>query len=68
MALMDMLNHYGAKAANFSDLGGTAIHEQIEALLYLLENDPNVNVIFINCYGGILNVDKVIATLRLLIK
>jgi succinyl-CoA synthetase beta subunit len=44
-------------------LGGQAIHEQIEALLYLLQNDPNVKVILINVFGGILNVDKVIATL-----
>ena len=68
MALVDVLAHYGAKAANFADLGGSAIHEQIDALLYLLEHDRNVNVIFINCYGGILNVDKVVATLRLAIK
>ena len=68
MAICDMFEEYGAKAANFADLGGSAIHEQIEALLFLLEYDPSVNVIFIRCFGGILNVDKVVATVKLLLK
>ena len=68
MAICDLIEQLGAKPANFSDLGGQAIHEQIEALLYLLQNDPNVKVIFINVFGGILNVDKVIATLKIQIR
>ena len=64
MATCDLLTAYGGQPANFSDLGGSVIHEQIESLLDLLETDKNISVIFVNCFGGIVNVDKIIATLR----
>ena len=33
--------------------------------MHILASDPRVKVILINCYGGILNIEKLIATLRL---
>ena len=33
--------------------------------MFILASDPRVKVIFINCYGGILNAKKLIATLQL---
>jgi len=63
MAANDVLATYGGKSANFVDLGGSAIHEQIDALLHLLNDEKKVRVIFINCYGGIMSMKKVWATL-----
>ena len=68
MATNDAIIHAGGLPANFSDLGGSAIHEQIHALLCLVNNDLNVKVIFIHCYGGITNIKKVFATLAMCLK
>eukprot|EP00354_Favella_ehrenbergii_P001927 CAMPEP_0170471012 /NCGR_PEP_ID=MMETSP0123-20130129/13319_1 /TAXON_ID=182087 /ORGANISM="Favella ehrenbergii, Strain Fehren 1" /LENGTH=144 /DNA_ID=CAMNT_0010738409 /DNA_START=903 /DNA_END=1337 /DNA_ORIENTATION=+ len=65
MATNDMLQLKGGESANFVDLGGSAIHEQIDSVMHILSSDPRVRVIFINCYGGIMNMQKVIATLLL---
>ena len=56
MATNDMLELKGGKSANFVDLGGSAIHEQIDTVLHILSSDPSVKVIFINCYGGLMNM------------
>ena len=63
MTSNDGVATYGGKSANFSDLGGAAIHEQIDMLLQLLNDDNKVRVIFINCYGGLMSMEKVWATL-----
>ena len=68
MATNDAIINAGGLPANFSDLGGSAIHEQIHALLSLVNNDSNVKVIFIHCYGGITNIKKVFATLAMCLK
>jgi len=36
MAMCDLVTQFGGKPANFSDLGGNAIHEQIQQLLTLM--------------------------------
>ena len=63
MATSDALALKGGKAANFADLGGSAIHEQIDSLFYILDTDPKIRVVFINCYGGLLSMKKMVATL-----
>lgn len=63
MATSDALALKGGKAANFSDFGGSAIHEQIDTLFYILDTDPKVRVIFINCYGGLMSIKKIAAVL-----
>lgn len=61
MATMDIIQYTGGSAANFLDVGGGANQQQIEAAFAILLADPNVKVIFINIFGGILRVD-VLAT------
>ena len=57
MATMDIIQYAGGSAANFLDVGGGANQQQIEAAFKILTADPNVKVIFINIFGGILRVD-----------
>lgn len=63
MATSDSIALKGGQAANFSDLGGSAIHEQIDSLIYILDSDPKVRVVFLNCYGGLMSMRKMIAVL-----
>lgn len=59
MATMDLLNFSGVPAANFLDLGGGADQERISRALDILFNDPGVETVFINIFGGILSCEKV---------
>ena len=54
MATMDIIKHYGGNPANFLDVGGSAEDEQMIEAIKLLNNDPEVDAIFINIFGGIL--------------
>jgi succinyl-CoA synthetase beta subunit len=66
MATNDLIEQMGGKPASFIDLKGSAYHEQIETLIDLVNFDKKVKVIFINCFGGALNVDKVANSLIML--
>mmetsp|Transcript_4575 Transcript_4575/g.4307 ORF Transcript_4575/g.4307 Transcript_4575/m.4307 type:complete len:199 (+) Transcript_4575:503-1099(+) len=57
MATMDIIKHYGGNPANFLDVGGGADDEQMKEAIKLLNNDPEVDSIFINIFGGILRCD-----------
>jgi len=57
MATMDVIKLYGARPANFLDVGGGANVEMIAHGLRILLSDPNVRLIFINIFGGILRCD-----------
>jgi succinyl-CoA synthetase beta subunit len=57
MGTMDIIKQYGAAPANFLDVGGSANAEAIENAFRILMMDPNVKVIFINIFGGILRCD-----------
>ena len=59
MATMDIIAHYGAKAANFLDVGGSANVEKIAVGLELLITNPNVEIILINIFGGIMNCETI---------
>lgn len=59
MATMDMLNYRGLEAANFLDLGGGADETAMRTAFDILFEDPKVNAIFINIFGGILSCEKV---------
>lgn len=63
MATNDAIAQHGGLSANFTDFGGSAIHEQIDAVIHLVNANPTVKVIFINCYGGITSIKKVVATI-----
>lgn len=58
MATMDIIKHYGGNPANFLDVGGSAESEQMVEAIKLLNNDPEVESIFINIFGGILRCDN----------
>jgi len=58
MATMDIIKHYGGNPANFLDVGGSANKEQMVEAIKLLNNDPEVESIFINIFGGILRCDS----------
>lgn len=58
MATMDIIKLYGASPANFLDVGGSATDEGIENAFRIILSDKNVEVIFINIFGGILRCDK----------
>lgn len=58
MATMDIIKLYGGNPANFLDVGGSAEGEQMVEAIKLLNNDPEVESIFINIFGGILRCDK----------
>jgi len=57
MATMDIVKLAGAEPANFLDVGGGASAQNIENAFKLLMSDKNVNLVFINIFGGILRCD-----------
>ncbi len=59
MATMDLIKLYGGEPANFLDVGGTANAERVEAALRIILKDPNVKLILINIFGGIVQCDRV---------
>jgi succinyl-CoA synthetase beta subunit len=57
MATMDLIEHAGARPANFLDVGGGASAETIEEGFRILIADPGVEAVFVNVFGGILRCD-----------
>ncbi|MBM3824499.1 MAG: ADP-forming succinate--CoA ligase subunit beta [Verrucomicrobia bacterium] len=61
MATMDIIQHFGGSPANFLDVGGGASKEQVTAAFKIILQDPHVQAIFVNIFGGIMDCN-VIAT------
>jgi succinyl-CoA synthetase beta subunit len=61
MATMDIIEHYGGRPANFLDVGGGASAEQVTAAFRIILQDPLVEGILVNIFGGIMDCN-VIAT------
>ncbi len=59
MATMDCLNYSELPAANFLDLGGKADQKAMRAAFDILFTDPEVQVVFINIFAGILSCERV---------
>jgi len=57
MATMDLVKLAGGEPANFLDVGGGATVEMVKEGLKILHADPEVKVIFVNIFGGILRCD-----------
>lgn len=55
MATMDLIYHYGGKPANFLDVGGGASKEKVAAGFKIILEDPQVQAILVNIFGGIMN-------------
>ncbi len=59
MATMDTIKLYGAKPANFLDVGGSATVEKVtEAFKIMLRNDK-IKAILVNIFGGIMKCDTI---------
>lgn len=59
MATMDMIKLYDATPANFLDVGGTADAKRVEQAFRIILQDPNVEAILVNIFGGIVRCDRV---------
>ncbi|GAB1405090.1 Succinate--CoA ligase [ADP-forming] subunit beta [anaerobic digester metagenome] len=59
MATMDIIKLSGGEPANFLDVGGTANAERVEQAFRIILKDPNVKIILVNIFGGIVRCDRV---------
>lgn len=59
MGTMDIIKLAGGEPANFLDVGGTASPETVEAGFRIILSDPNVKVLLVNIFGGIVRCDRV---------
>lgn len=59
MATMDVIKLAGGSPANFLDVGGGATEKQVTEALRILANDPKVEAILINIFGGIMRCDVI---------
>ncbi|QKG29289.1 ADP-forming succinate--CoA ligase subunit beta [Campylobacter sp. RM16187] len=59
MATMDVIENVGGKSANFLDVGGSASPESVAKAFELILKDPNVKVVFVNIFGGIVRCDRI---------
>ena len=54
MSTMDIVKLYGGSPSNFLDVGGGATGPAMVEAMKLVQNDGEVDAIFINIFGGIL--------------
>lgn len=59
MATMDLIKWSGGEPANFLDVGGNAIKEQVTEAFKIIASDNNVKGIFVNIFGGIVRCDLI---------
>jgi succinyl-CoA synthetase beta subunit len=59
MATMDMIKGVGGSPANFLDVGGGASEDAVSHAFRILLSDPNVRVVLINIFGGIMRCDVI---------
>jgi succinyl-CoA synthetase beta subunit len=61
MATMDAIKLYGGSPANFLDVGGGATTEKVTEAFKLMLKNPNLQVILVNIFGGIMQCDVIAA-------
>ena len=59
MGTMDTIKFYGGNPANFLDVGGTATQERVAKAFKLILADPEVKVVLVNIFGGIVRCDLI---------
>ncbi len=59
MSTLDLLAHFGGRAANFLDIGGGASAEAMQTALGIVQRKAGIRSIFINIFGGITRCDDV---------
>ena len=57
MATMDLIKLHGGEPANFLDVGGGATTERVKIAIDIIMENPNVDAILINIFGGIVRCD-----------
>ncbi len=59
MATLDLIKYYGGEPANFLDAGGGSSEEEFMQALSILNENPNVRLVFVNILAGITRCDDV---------
>jgi succinyl-CoA synthetase beta subunit len=59
MSTVDIVSQVGGKPANFLDIGGGANADVMAGALEVINNDSDVQSIFINIFGGITKGEEV---------
>ncbi|MDA8018502.1 MAG: ADP-forming succinate--CoA ligase subunit beta [Thermoanaerobaculia bacterium] len=59
MGTMDIIKLYGGEPANFLDVGGSASQEAVKNAFQILVDDPAVEAVLINIFGGIARTDRI---------
>ncbi len=59
MGTMDTIKFYGGNPANFLDVGGTATQERVAKAFKIILKDPDVKVVLVNIFGGIVRCDLI---------
>ena len=59
MGTMDIIQLHGGSPANFLDVGGGATKERVAKAFSIILQDPNVKVILVNIFGGIMKCDNI---------
>jgi len=59
MGTMDTIKFYGGNPANFLDVGGTATQERVAKAFKIILKDPEVSVVLVNIFGGIVRCDLI---------
>ena len=57
MGTMDTIKFYGGNPANFLDVGGTATQQRVAKAFKIILDDPDVKVVLVNIFGGIVRCD-----------
>tara|TARA_B100001057_G_scaffold239976_1_gene240334 strand:+ start:98653 stop:99813 length:1161 start_codon:yes stop_codon:yes gene_type:complete len=59
MGTMDTIKFYNGNPANFLDVGGTATQDRVSKAFKIILKDPNVKVVLVNIFGGIVRCDLI---------
>jgi succinyl-CoA synthetase beta subunit len=57
MATMDLIKLHGSEPANFLDVGGSATEEAVTEAFRIILDDPSVEGVLVNIFGGIMKCD-----------
>ncbi|MFO0729232.1 MAG: ADP-forming succinate--CoA ligase subunit beta [Myxococcota bacterium] len=59
MGTMDIIKYAGGQPANFLDVGGGATAEKVTAAFKIILEDPAVEAVLVNIFGGIMKCDVI---------
>lgn len=59
MSMLDVVEHFGGRPANFLDVGGGATEENMKQAIDIVARKPGVRALFINIFGGITRCDDI---------